>query len=128
MLGPCGAALVRCRPVSVLLDLWVHDVEALVGERLDPLRWRPNLYVEASPGFSAREPELVGATLRAGSVELQVVDTIERCVTPTYDVATGEPLPPVLERVARDRSNVVGSIATCSRPEKVALGDIITSP
>ncbi len=53
-------------PVSLLLDLWVHDVEALVGETLDPLRFRPNLYVRAAPGFAMREQDLVGATLRAG--------------------------------------------------------------
>ena len=54
-------------PVSVLFDLWVRDVEALVGEPLDPLRWRPNLFVHAAPGFSRREPALVGTTLRAGT-------------------------------------------------------------
>ena len=113
--------------VSVLLDLWVRDVETLVGEPLDPLRWRPNLYVEASPGFSAREPELVGATLRAGSVELQVVDTIERCVTPTYDVATGEPLPLILEAVARRRANVVGVYCEVIEPGELARGDVITT-
>ncbi|MDB5041357.1 MAG: putative Fe-S protein, partial [Candidatus Eremiobacteraeota bacterium] len=73
------------RPVSILLDLWVADAEALVGVPLDPLRWRPNLYVRAAPGFVKREADLVGATLRSGDVVLRVVDTIKRCVTTTYD-------------------------------------------
>jgi uncharacterized protein YcbX len=112
--------------VSVLLDLWVHDVEALVGEALDPLRWRPNLYVETVPGFSQREPALVGAILRAGSVTLRVADTIERCVTPTYDVATGEALPRVLEAVARQRANVVGVYCDVIEPGELACGDTVT--
>lgn len=112
-------------PVSVLLDLWVRDVEALVGAPLDPLRWRPNVYVTAAPGITAREAELVGGTLRAGDVELRVVDTIERCVTPTYDVATGESLPRVLEAVATRRANVVGIYCEVVTPGTLALGDAI---
>jgi hypothetical protein len=114
--------------VSVLLDLWVHDVEALVGEPLEPLRWRPNLYIEAAPGFAKREPDLVGMTLRAGSVELQVVATIKRCVTPTYDVATGASLPLVLEAVALERANVVGVYCDVLEPGDLAFGDSVTTP
>lgn len=115
------------RPVSLLFDLWVRDVEALVGEQLDPLRWRPNLYVRAAPDFARREPALVGATLRAGGVVLRVVDTIRRCVTPTYDVATGEPLPLVLEAVAAQRANVAGVYCEVIVPGEVALGDALTT-
>ena len=114
--------------VSLLLDLWVRDVEALVGEPLEPLRWRPNLYVEAAPGFALREADLVGATLRAGSVELRVVAEIERCVTPTYDVASGEPLPRLLEIAARKRNNVVGIYCDVVTPGELACGDIMTTP
>ncbi len=109
--------------VSVLLDLWVRDVEALVGEPLDPRRWRPNLYVTAAPGFAKREADLVGCSLRAGGVVLHVVATIKRCVTPTYDVATGESLPLVLEAVAAHRANVVGVYCDVEVPGDVALGD-----
>jgi uncharacterized protein YcbX len=113
--------------VSLLLDLWVHDVEALVGEPLDPLRWRPNLYAHAVPGFAKREADLVGATLRAGSVVLRVAATIKRCVTPTYDIATGEALPLVLEAVAAQRANVVGVYCDVVVPGELATGDTIRS-
>ena len=112
-------------PVSVLFDLWVRDVEALVGEALDPLRWRPNVYVRAAPEFTRREPALVGTTLRAGSAVLLVVATISRCVTPTYDVGTGEPLPLVLEAVATQRGNVVGVYCEVVTPGEIALGDAL---
>ena len=109
--------------VSVLLDLWVRDVEALVGEQLDPQRWRPNIYVRAEPNFTRREPALVGATLRAGGVVLRVADTIKRCVTPTYDVATGESFPEVLEAVATQRANVVGVYCDVVTAGEIAAGD-----
>jgi hypothetical protein len=111
--------------VSVLLDLWVHDVEALVGEPLVPMRWRPNVYVTAAPGFAKREADLVGATLRAGGAVLRVVATIKRCVTPTYDVATGVPFPLVLEAVARERDNTVGIYCDVVTPGEFAIGDTL---
>lgn len=113
--------------VSLLFDLWVRDVEALVGEQLNPLRWRPNLYVRAAPGFARREPALVGATLRAGSVVLRVSATIKRCVTTTYDVATGEALPVVLEAVATQRANVVGVYCDVVTPGTLAVGDALVT-
>jgi uncharacterized protein YcbX len=113
------------RPVSVLLDLWVRDVEALVGEPLDPLRWRPNLYVTAEPGFVKREADLVGSALRAGGVVLRVVATNRRCITPTYDIASGDALPLVLEAVATQRANVVGVYCEVEIPGDVALGDVV---
>jgi uncharacterized protein YcbX len=111
------------RPISVLLDLWVHDVETLVGESLDPRRWRPNLYVEAAPGFALREADLVGATLRAPRVTLLVVTTIGRCVTTTYDQQTGASFPLVLEAVATERGNVVGVYCEVVTPGTLTVGD-----
>jgi uncharacterized protein YcbX len=113
------------RPVSVLFDLWVRDVEALVGQTLDPLRWRPNLYVRAEAAFTRREPALVGTTLRAGTAVLRVVETIGRCVTPTYDVGTGTALPLVLEAVATQRGNVVGVYCEVVTPGEVTLGETV---
>ena len=63
--------------------------------------------------------------LRAGGVTLRVVATIRRCVTPTYDVATGTALPPVLEAVAARRDNVVGVYCDVGVPGDVALGDAV---
>ncbi|HEX3469008.1 MAG TPA: MOSC N-terminal beta barrel domain-containing protein [Candidatus Elarobacter sp.] len=113
--------------ISLLLDLWVRDVEALVGEPLDPLRWRPNLYVTAAPHVALREADMVGRTLRAGSVVLQVVATIKRCVTTTYDIATGASLPAVLSEVALRRGNVMGVYCDVIAPGKLEVGDVVTA-
>ncbi len=113
------------RPVSVLFDLWVRDVEALVGERLDPLRWRPNLFVHAAPGFALREMDLIGATLRVGTSVLRVLEPTRRCVTTTWDVATGDPLPEVLSAVARRRDEVVGVYCEVVAPGEVRVRDAL---
>ncbi len=114
------------RPVSVLLDLWVRDVEALVGEPLDPLRWRPNLYVAVTPSFARREPALLGTTLHVGSATLRVIDTIERCVATNYDIQTGESLPSVLRSVAQQRNAIVGIYCEVPVPGEVTVGDTLT--
>lgn len=108
--------------VSIVLDLWLADLERSLGFRLDPQRYRPNLFVRAAPGFTLREPELVGATLRSSGVTLRVSATIGRCVTTTYDVATGESNPDVLRAVARDRNNVMGVYCEVLEPGTLESG------
>jgi uncharacterized protein YcbX len=112
--------------VSLLLDLWVHDAETLVGMPLDPLRWRPNLVVTAAPGITVREADLVGATIAIGSVRLHVDDTIKRCVTTTYDIATGVSDPRVLREVAQRRANVMGVYCSVPTPGEIAVGQTLT--
>jgi uncharacterized protein len=112
-------------PVSLLFDLWVGDVEALAGVPLDPLRWRPNIVAAAAPGFAKREADLVGATLTAGDVALRVIEPIRRCVTTTYDIASGEGEPRVLSEVARHRENIVGVYCEVVRPGELARGATI---
>lgn len=113
------------RSVSLLFDLWVGEVEALVGRPLDPLRWRPNIVAAAAPGFAKREADVVGTTLTAGDVVLRVIEPIRRCVTTTYDIATGDGEPRVLSEVARHRENVVGVYCEVVRPGELALGATI---
>jgi len=120
-----GERYFDAQPVSLIWDTWLHDVEALVGQPLDPLRFRPNLFAHAAPGFVARERALIGATIGVGGAVLRVVATIGRCVTTTYDVATGMSDPAVLREVAQHRANTVGVYCTVERSGSVARGDSI---
>lgn len=113
-------------PVSLLLDLWVADVEALVGEELDPQRFRPNLYVQAAPGFARREQDLVGTTVRAGDAVLRVTKATRRCVVPNYDTATGANGPDVLRALAEHRDARIGVYCDVITPGEIALGDRLT--
>jgi len=112
-------------PISILFDSWLHDVEVLAGRTLDPQRYRPNIFAHASAAFTLREAALVGSEFTIGSTRLRVGATIKRCITTTYDVATGEADPSVLALVARERANVVGVYCTVTHVGSIVLGDAI---
>jgi MOSC domain-containing protein len=115
------------QPVSVLLDCWLRELEAIVGMALDPQRFRPNLYVESSHR-TAGEAEFVGATIDAGGVSLRVVSPIERCVTTTYDQVTGESNPAVLRALANHRDTLMGVYCTVERTGLLKVGDAVRAP
>lgn len=115
------------QPVSVLLACWLRELEAIVGVALDPLRFRPNLYVESSPGWPG-EAAYVGATIDAGEVSLRVVSPIERCVTITYDQATGESNQAVLRALAQHRDTLMGVYCTVERTGVLRVGDAVHAP
>lgn len=120
-----GERYFDARPVSIILDTWIAAVERLVGRELDPLRWRPNFFVRAGAGVELAEADLIGARLALGEVVLQVVKSIERCVTPTYDQVTGESDPTVLRAVAQHRDNRLGIYCEVERTGTVRVGDAL---
>jgi uncharacterized protein len=112
--------------VSLVLDLWLGDLELMTGLELDPQRFRPNLFLRAAPGFELREPALCGAILHSGTVRLRVTEPIGRCVTTTYDVVTGESNPEILRAVARERDNVMGVYCDVVAPGTLERGAEMT--
>lgn len=119
-----GSPYFDCAPVSLLVDRWVGEVERHVGRALDPLRWRPNVYVRAGGERPFGESDLVGRELQLGTVRLRVREPIGRCVTTTYDAA-GERDDEVLAYVARCRANVMGVYCDVLEAGSVRLGDVL---
>jgi uncharacterized protein YcbX len=113
------------QPVSLLFDRWLEELEAIVGMALDPQRFRPNLWARSDGHAVPREREMVGALLEVGGVLLRVVSPITRCVTPTYDVATGEPAPEISRAIVRERENLMGVYCTVERSGELSTGDEI---
>lgn len=107
--------------VSLILDDWIAQVEAAVGRSLDPLRWRPNLYLQAAT--QAQETALIGRRVRIGEAILRVERPIGRCVTPTYDQETGDSDPEISRFIARERDNKMGVYCDVERPGIVRTGD-----
>ena len=114
-------------PISLIFDSWLGDLEALCGATVEALRFRPNLVAAAAPGFAAREAALVGARLRIGGVELEVLEPIVRCVTPSYDVETGERDLAIARALAGERGNVMGVYCAVREPGRTATGDVVLS-
>lgn len=121
--GPYFDAL----PVSVLFDRWVEELEETLGMQLDPLRFRPNLWALAHDGAIPSEREMVGELFHVGDVVLRVAAPIVRCVTPSYDVATGEPSPAILRAIVQERENLMGVYCTVERVGEVRVGDAIAA-
>lgn len=111
--------------VSILFDTWLAEAERLVGSALDPLRYRPNVFVRAAAGFAASEGDLAGRRIAIGDVTLRVTQSIERCVTPTYDIATGASDPNVQRALVQHRANTMGIYCDVVHPGTIAVGDTL---
>lgn len=110
-------------PISVVFDAWVEEVARALGRALDPLRWRPNFYALSAPGFGLRERDLSGARIDLGQSVLRVREPIERCVTTTYDVQTGQSDPEVLRYIAQHRGAMLGIYCDVELAGRVRVGD-----
>jgi uncharacterized protein YcbX len=113
-------------PVSLVFDTWIRELEAMAGRTLDPRRFRPNIVAEAAPSFTSPEHDLIGARLQIGSVSLEVVSSITRCVTPSYDIASGEPDVALHRTIVAQRGNIMGIYCRVVTPGEITPGAGIT--
>ena len=112
-------------PISILFDTWLADVARALGTDFDPLRFRPNIFVTAAGDFLEAESALVDRIVRIGAVRLKITQTITRCVTPSYDVATGDADPRLLAHLTRARDNTMGVYASVVRTGRISPGDAV---
>ena len=73
--------------VSLINLATVQDIERRLGQPVDPLRFRGNLYVEGLPAWA--EFDWVGHELACGDARLEVTERIDRCAATNVDPATG---------------------------------------
>jgi uncharacterized protein YcbX len=74
-------------PLVSLVNLAsVEALGAAMGARLDPLRFRANLYFADAPAWAERA--WAGRTIALGAVRLEVVDVTERCAAIDVDPGT----------------------------------------
>jgi uncharacterized protein YcbX len=112
-------------PVSIVFDTWIRELEVLAGREVDPLRFRPNILAVAAPGFEASEADLVGRSLRVNDVAFEVVSRITRCVTPSYDIETGEPDAALHRTIVAQRGNIMGVYCRVIDPGTIVPGAAI---
>ena len=114
-------------PVSLIFDTWLRECERRAGVAVQAERFRSNIVVRCEAGFRLAEADLVGMTIVIGdgTVCLRVVAAIERCVTPAYDLTTGETDTAILRAIAKDRGNRVGIYAEVVTPGTIARGNTV---
>jgi uncharacterized protein YcbX len=128
-LGP-GARVIKqnrgvfdVSPLSLTTTASVAAIGELVGARLEPHRFRPNLLVEASGDDPFAEDTWVGAVLQIGDARMRVDLRDERCVMVNVDPATSERDPAILRTIARERDACLGVYGSTVTPGRVAVGD-----
>jgi len=114
-------------PVSIVFDVWLRELEARLGYAVEALRFRPNVVAAAAPSFAAAESALVGRRLHVGAVVLDVVKPITRCVTPTYDLRSGDPDPALARTLVGERGNLMGVYCRVVVPGTIALAAPISA-
>ena len=114
-----------CAPISLIVDRWLDEASDLVGYRLEPLRFRPNLFAHAAVEFDAMESDLVGATITIGTVQVVVRQPIVRCVTPTYDLQSGKSDPNILRAITEHRAACLGIYCDVATAGRISVGDQI---
>jgi len=108
--------------ISIVFDTWIADLETLAGKAVDPQRFRPNIFVVAEPGFALREADLAGATIEAGTAAFNVLEPTARCVTPSYDLATGVSDNALLRTIVPLRANVMGVYCSVATEGRIEIG------
>jgi uncharacterized protein YcbX len=110
--------------VSIINLASVAALEDLVGQPVDPRRFRANLYVRGWPAWA--EFDLLGKTLAIGDARLSVVKRIVRCAAVNVDPETGARdlnLPQTMMR-ALDHADC-GIYAEVIADGRIAIGDAI---
>jgi uncharacterized protein YcbX len=110
--------------VSIINLASVKALEASVGRKMHPLRFRGNLYVEGWPAWY--EAGLIERDLSIGSVRLRVVKAIKRCAATQVDPETAArdiDVPEALYRLTGDDD--CGIYAEVTAAGAIAEGDPI---
>jgi uncharacterized protein len=112
-------------PLSLVTTQTLAGLSALVGETLEPVRFRPNLVIEATTGAAFPEDEWVGHALRVGALRMRVDQRDSRCVMVNLNPVTGAQNPAVLRAIAQQRAACLGVYGSVVQPALVAVGDAV---
>lgn len=130
-LGPDVRAMKQDRgvfdtfPLSLISAQAIAALGAHVGAALDPLRFRPNIVVDAPGGGEFPEEAWVGTELCIGGLTMRVDRRDVRCVMVNVDPATGARDPAVLRAIARERQGRLGVYGTTVQPGRITVGDMV---
>jgi uncharacterized protein YcbX len=108
-------------PVSLISLQTVRALSELAGRPLEPLRFRPNIVVDAPEAYA--EEELVGRAVEIGKARVRVDRRDKRCMVVNFDHRTAGRDPAVLRTVAQQRDTRLGVYGSVERPGTIRVGD-----
>lgn len=113
-----------CRPLSLISFQTINFLAEELGEELDPLQFRANLYVNVQELFA--EDLLVGQTFQIGSSAcIRILERDPRCRFITYNPVTTEPIPRLMSLLHRHHQGRAGVYARVVCPGQIHIGDEI---
>ena len=110
-------------PLSVLTIQSVEGLSGLVGQSLMPLRFRPNILINACESDSFPEDRWVGAVLRIGSLRCRVDVRDKRCVMVNVDPSNVGSDSDILRTIVKQRNARFGVYGSTVEPGEVLVGD-----
>ncbi|MBX6389480.1 MAG: MOSC domain-containing protein [Frankia sp.] len=123
--GPAGPNLMRA--VSVINLASVRDLAERIGEPVDPLRFRANVYLDGVPAWAERD--WVGQEIGLGPVRARVLAAIPRCAATAVNPATAERDIKVVKELANHYGNSeCGCYVQIAVPGTLRLGDPVSYP
>lgn len=119
-------ALTDCRPVSLISTKTISQLSDEVDDRLDPRRFRANIYADLGLAGGFAEDRFVGKQLQIGErAVIAVLDRDPRCKMISIDPETAEENSEVLRTVAKQHDNKAGVYCAVLMEGTVRQGDSI---
>jgi uncharacterized protein YcbX len=110
-------------PLSVITTQAIASIGNLTGLELDPVRFRPNVLIDAAGEEAFPEDAWIGSVLRIGNMRMRVDQQDQRCVMVTIDPVTLKRSPAVLRAITREHGVCLGVYGSTTQPGRVVLGD-----
>ena len=118
---------VREKYISLINLASVRDLERVVREAVDPLRFRANIYLEGAPAWA--EFGWAGAEIEVGNARLGVIRPTQRCAATNVDPETAARDMNIPQALKRGFGHVdMGVYAEVVSGGEVATGDRIVAP
>lgn len=105
----------------------VRDLERVVGQPVDPLRFRGNFYIDGLPAWA--EMDWVGRRFQAGAATFEVTEPIERCAATTVNPDTAQRDINIPKLLQRGYNHIcMGVYAICRAGGTIRQGDTLQPP
>jgi hypothetical protein len=113
-------------PLSLISTQTVATLGGLAGREVTPVRFRPNLLIDAGSAEAFTEEDWVGTTLAIGGFRMRIDQRDARCAMVNIDPVSAERDPGVLRTIAQERQACLGVYGTTVEPGAVAIGDPVS--
>lgn len=112
--------------VSLINLASIRDLEAKIGRKVDPLRFRANVYFDGLPAWAEQDWQKEERHLTAGGARLRVIAPITRCAATEVNPDTAErDIAMVAELIRHYGHNLMGIYAEVTDAGSLAIGDRI---